>query len=442
MTAERDLAAFVADLDLADIPVEAREHATLVVADSLGAILGGSTTPYLADLADGERAAGPATVLGRGTDRSVARAALCNGSAGSALELDEGHKYAAGHPAMHVLPAVLAEAEATGASGRGLLTAFVAGYEACARVGIACTPLDPDYHMHGVWGAAGAAAGVARLRELDPETTLATLRIGANHALHTRFEAATEGATVRNVYTGMGAMNGVLAADEAAAGITGLEDGLARHLDRLCAGGFDRDAVAAGLGERWEVTRGYFKTHAACRFTHGALDALDALAGRAALTPASVESVSVETYPTAARLDDPRPENDLQAKFSIPFAVATRILRGHSGKAAFAGDALTEEAYDLAERVDVTAADDLAARVPDARSTRVTVRLAGGRELTEEIRHAKGDEHNPFSPDELRAKFDRLAAPVIGESAADRLWALARRLPEAEPRELTAAARG
>jgi 2-methylcitrate dehydratase PrpD len=151
--------------------------------------------------------------------------------------------------------------------------------------------------------------------------------------------------------------------------------------------------------------------------------------------------VLVETYPDAARLTDPRPENDLQAKFSIPFAVATRLLNGNSSKASFADGALTDAAYALAERVTVTAAEDLAARVPEARSTRVTVELEDGTELVEEVRYPKGDEENPFSVPELREKFRTLVAPVVGEDSAERLWETARGLPDSDPRTLWEAAR-
>ena len=452
MSGEREAAAFAAGLDLDAVPRDALDRATLVVADSLGAILGGSTAPYVAAFAE-QSGGGPATVLGTDRTAPATRAALANGSAGTVLELDEGHKYSTGHPAMHVLPAVLAvaETEAPGgavdgdgddeARGRHLLASFVAGYEVGARVGVACVPLAPEYHMHGIWGTVGAAAGVARYRGYDAETTLAAMRIGANHALHTRFDAATEGATVRNTYAGMSAMNGILAADQAVAGFTGLDDGLARHLDRLCAEGFGRAAVADALGQRWEIGRGYFKNHAACRYTHGTLDALDAIEARAAVDPDAVTAVLVETYPDAARLTETRPGNDLQAKFSIPFAVATRLLNGDSSKASFADGALTERAYALAERVSVTAADDLAARVPEARSTRVTVELEGDTELAEEVRYPKGDERNPFSVEELRGKFRALADPVVGEDPAERLWETARGLPDSDPRTLWEAAR-
>ncbi|MEF8842984.1 MAG: MmgE/PrpD family protein [Haloarculaceae archaeon] len=446
-SAEREAAAFAASLDLGGVPGGALDRATLVVADSLGAILGGSTAPYVAAFAEQCRG-GPATVLGTDRTAPVTRAALANGSAGTVLELDEGHKYSTGHPAMHVLPAVIAVAEAEQPDGGGnvdagrrFLASFVAGYEVGARVGVACVPLAPEYHMHGVWGTVGAAAAVTHYRGYDAGTTLEAMRIGANHALHTRFDAATEGATVRNTYAGMSAMNGILAADQAAAGFTGLEDGLARHLDRLCAEGFDREAVADALGERWEISRGYFKNHAACRYTHGALDALDVIETRASVDPDAVASVLVETYPDAARLTEPRPGNDLEAKFSIPFAVATRLINGDSAKASFADEALTEAAYALAERVTVTAADDLAARVPEARSTRVTIELEDGTELVEEIRYPKGDEQNPFTVPELRGKFRTLASPVIGRGSAERLWETARGLPDADPRTLWETAR-
>jgi len=77
-----------------------------------------------------------------------------------------------------------------------------------------------------------------------------------------------------------------------------------------------------------------------------------------------VESVRVETYPAAARLTESRPQNQLQAKFSIPFAVATALLRGETGPTAFVDEAITSEAIALAERVTVAVDDEIAARAP------------------------------------------------------------------------------
>ncbi|WP_255197820.1 MmgE/PrpD family protein [Halorarius litoreus] len=436
---ERAAAAFAADLDASDLPPEVRDHVGLVLADTLAAMVGGSTDPDTAALAAqyATEVPGEATVLGTDHRLEPRFAALVNGTGGTTLELDEGHKYAAGHPAIHVLPAVLAVGERDGASADEFLAAVVAGYEVATRVGRACYPLGDGYHPHGVWGAVGAAVGVARLRSCDAETTLHAMRIAANSAQHTLMAAATEGATVRNSYAGKANLDGILAVDLAEAGFTGVVDGVARHLFQAAETEFDSTMLSAELGERWDVLGGYFKRHAACRYTHPTLDALDAL-DIGPVDPADVESVLVETYPTAAGLTPTRPKNALQAKFSVPYAVATRLLRGHSGKEAFADESLADEVFALAERVEVVVADDIAARLPDARSSRVTVRFADGREVSEEVEHARGGAERPWQESELREKFDELVAPVLGESSA--LWEAARG-GDATPTELCGLAR-
>ena len=439
---DEKLASFVASLEGSAIPDAVADRASLVVADTVGVILGGTSDPAVTALtADwAAKNGGSATLFGTANQQTSSyQAAFVNGTAGTVLELDEGHRFAAGHPAIHVLPAVLADGEGEFRSGAELLTAFVAGYEAAVRVARAVTPLATSYHPHGVWGSVGAAAGVARLREFDPETTLHAMRIAANYAQHTRFEAATEGATVRNGYAGMSNLAGLVAADQARAGFTGLDDGVARHLEPLARDGVEREALAADLGEAWELERGYFKIHAACRYTHPVLDALAELGAGERFDPEEVEAVVVETYPAAARLTEQKPANALQAKFSTPFAVASALVTGQTGKAAFTDDALTDDAYALARRVDVRVADDLAARAPDERGARVSVTLTDGRAFTAEVRAARGGEHDPFTEGELRAKFDGLAGPVIGPAHADDLWRAARE--PAAPRVLCALTR-
>jgi 2-methylcitrate dehydratase PrpD len=419
----RTLAEFTADLVYDDLPDTTRDHLGLVVADTVGAIVGGNTLPEVAALADLESDSNPGEATILGTDRTAApgHAALVNATGGTSLELDEGHKYAAGHPAIHVFPAVLAEAEVEGGASEDMLAALVAGYEVGTRVGRACTPLDQTYHMHGLWGTVGTAAGVARYRNLDAETTTQALRMAASHALHTRFETALEGATVRNTYAGASNLAGIAVVNQAEAGFTGLDDGIERHLARVSKN-FDAAALTDRLDDLWEVERGYFKQHAACRYTHPTLDAVGVLTEGRDVDPDDVESVTVETYETAAQLTSTRPHNPLEAKFSIPFAVATMLTHGHSHKEAFTEEAFDEVVFDLAERVSVTDAPDLSERVPDKRSARVTVTLASGESLTQEIEQAAGGAEDPFEPADLREKFGWLVEPTLDAKQADTLW--------------------
>jgi len=429
----RELAAFAVDLSYQDLPASTRGHVGLVVADTVGAIVGGNTLPEVSNLADVESESNPGAASILGTDRTAApgHAALVNATGGTALELDEGHKYAAGHPAIHVLPAVLAEAETDDRPVADLLASLVAGYEVGARTGIACTPLDQTYHMHGLWGTVGTAAGVARYRGLDAETTTEALRMAANHALHTRFETALEGATVRNTYAGASTLTGLAVVNQAEAGFTGLEDGIERHLARVSRE-FDPDALTDRLGDRWEVERGYFKRHAACRYTHPTLDALAALSDRHDIDPADVESATVETYSTAAQLTPTQPRNSLEAKFSIPFSVATYLTHGHSHKEAFTEAAFEEDVFELAERVSVVEAADLSERVPDRRGARVTVTLTDGTTYSRTVEQARGGAEDPFEESDLREKFGWLVEPELGPEQTDELWEHARNPAETD----------
>jgi 2-methylcitrate dehydratase PrpD len=440
---DETLASFVAGLRPEAVPDRVADRATLVVADTVAAILGGASDPSVAALtADWAREnGGEATVIGSpGRRTSPPQAAFLNGTAGTVLELDEGHRYAAGHPAVHVLPALLADGEGEFRSGTELSTAFVAGYEAAVRVARMVVPLADGYHPHGVWGSVGAAAGVCRLRDADAETTRHAMRIAANYAQHTRFEAATEGATERNGYAGMSNLAGLVAADQARAGVTGLPDGVVAHLERVAGDGVDPERLSEGLGDVWELERGYFKIHAACRYTHPALDAVTELVDTHEFDADDVAAVDVETYAAAASLSNPAPTNSLQAKFSVPFAVATALANGRTDKAAFAEAALTDRTLALADRVAVTTDPAIDARVPDERGARVTVTLDSGAELSREVRSPRGGEHDPFSEAELREKFDALAGPVIGEARVDELWTAARE--PAAPRVLCALTRG
>lgn len=432
-------AEFVTDLSLSDVPDRVLDRSRLLIADTLGAVIGGVDVAPMRDLADRWDDGGAASIPGTRVRTTPVRAAVVGGAAGTALEIDSGHRAAGGHPATYLLPALLADAEARGRSGEALLGGFVAGYEICARAGIAA-PLDPRYHPHGVTGAVGAAAALSHARGYEAGETLAAARVAAGGAQHGRFAAALEG--VPNAYAGIGNARALLAADQAAVGFGGLDRGIERHLELATDDStVDAAALAAGLGDRWEIEESYFKIHAACRFTHSALDAVARLQSRHAIDPEAVASVDVRTYPVAARLDEPQPRNPYEAKFSIPFAVATRLLRGSSDKPAFGRAALTSETLALAERVTVEATDEMADRLPDHRSARVSVRLTDGTEHVAEVRDPRGGAAKPVTTDAIREKFDSLVAPALGPDGAADLWNAVWDLPATGAAELAARTR-
>jgi 2-methylcitrate dehydratase PrpD len=420
------LARFVAETPASAVRPEVRGHATLVVADTLGAILGGAAEPEAACLgARAPRGTGPATVLALGFPRvDPWWAAVLNGTAGTMLELDEGNRFARGHPAAHVLPAALAEAERAGAGGEALLTALVLAYDVAARLG-AAAPVRAAMHMHGVHGTVGAAAAVARLRGLDGPATARALAVAAGLTLATSWRTALEGATVRNAYAGVASATGGLAVELAEAGFTGLDDMLTETFGRISGAGLDAAIALDGLGTRFEVTRNYFKRFACCRYNHAAIEALEAVLAERPLAVERIARIRVETYAGAATMAAVDPVGSLGAKFSIPYALAARLVLGHCGAAAFRephlGDARLRA---LARRVAVVEDPRLTATIPARRPARVTVSLDDGTVLTQQVDAASGDFDRPYPVAALRAKFLELTAPVLG-GRAGAAWELA-----------------
>jgi 2-methylcitrate dehydratase PrpD len=443
------LARFVARSPAGAIPRAVRDRAAVILADTIGAVLGGSQEPEIRRLhAEADRARGVATVLGRGFSLVEPWwAIVANGLAGTMLELDEGNRFARGHPGVHVLPAALAEAERLGRPGGALVDALVVGYDVAARLGGAA-PVRPGMHMHGVHGAVGAAAAVARLRELDEDVTARVLGVAAGLTLGTSWRTALGGATVRNAYAGVAGANGWLAADLAVAGITPLPDMLTEIFGRISGSGLDATAVLDALGERFEVSRNYFKRHACCRYNHPAVDAIEEILERTPLEPERIVSIRVATSALGATMSDRDPVGPLGAKFSIPYSLAARLVLesgksagrwGDCGVEAFREPALSDpRVRALARRVEVVEDPALTALTPHARPARVEVRLADGRTLARQVDQPFGEFDRPYPESALREKFVALAGSDLGATGAGSAWELCRRVDDLESvRELT-----
>ncbi|MBP2300718.1 MmgE/PrpD family protein [Azospirillum picis] len=416
--------AFAAGLTFADLPAPVVERAKLVLLDCIGVIAAGMQEPECRALAGrmaGTGGGGTCPAIGSGSGFAPGQAAFLNGVAGTMLELDEGNQYARGHPAIHVLPSALAAGAGLKSSGADLLTALALGYEIGSRIGIAAKLLVTT-HPHGTWGTAGAALAVAHLNRADAAAMIETLNIASTLGLATSRRTMLEGGTVRNAYAGVSNQLGLTAWDLAASGIIGEADGVGSVFGGVIARDFRPDLMVEELGGRWEIARNYFKRHAACRYTHGALDALGDIVAQAGgpIAPGDVAAIEVDTYVWAAQLDGAEPKNMLAAKFSLPFALATYLANGATTPDAFRDGAREDGATRaLARRVTVREDRDLTARLPGLRPARVRLTLMDGRRFAAEALTNKGDTEDPYGPHEVRAKFADLAGPVWGAAHAD-----------------------
>ncbi len=415
-SAVADLAERAVALSLAEVPSTLQVHASVVLADTVGAIMGGVTQPEMAALLTSSSLLG----LRRTTSRRSApivlapglpsgpatTAAMINGAAATWLELDEGVR-PTGHPSAHIVPALLAAAQAIGSSGAEVLAAYLSGYEVAARL-FEALELREDTHPHGHLGAIGAAVAVARLRGVSPSA--AALAAGTVPILGS-WEACYEGATVRNFYTGLGAATGVVAAELAGSGFVGSLASLSGPRSGIAPRVRSMEALTDPIElSSLRLMGNYFKLHSACALSHTAIDAVLAM-GR--LDANRVSRIDVETCGRALRLARPSAGNPLSGRFSLPYAVATAITHGTAGARDFDPDPAVAE---LARRVSIRADPAMTAAWPDELGTRVTVHLMNGRTIERQVANAVGHATKRPEPTALEDKFRTLAwVPQAGE---------------------------
>lgn len=404
-SAIENLAKTAAGLRLEDVPADVRAHCTRVVADTLGVVLGGGRRPEITAFVRGSDALFPSLSDGAAEllvpgfpGAEPVAAAFVNATAGTFLELDEGYR-PTGHPAMHVVPAALASAQALHASGREFVAAVLGGYEVTARL-FEAYELAYPLHPHGHFGAVGAAVAVSRLSGADP---IEPARIASTLPLLPVWQPCFEGATARNAYTGAASAMGLTANRMAAAGFTGSREAQGAAFGELVGRLRDPQALAEPVDPKnLRITCNYLKLHSACALTHSALDAVLALGPPPAERVTAVEVETVSNNMKVARSARP---NDLSTRFSLPYAVAAAVVHGHTGPGAFEPDKRVTE---LSERVMVRTREDLDGLWPGAAPAIVTVHTNDDT-LSHRVDNPHGHHSDPAGPQELRAKFEGLA---------------------------------
>jgi 2-methylcitrate dehydratase PrpD len=419
------IAAYIASAGERPLPPEITDRALLCLADWLGVAIGAGDEPagrIVREVASGWRTNGRSTVL-FGTPSAAPAAALANGTLAHCLDFDDTYVRAVTHTSAPVWAATLALGEEIGAAEDAMLAAFVTGFEIASRIGdgLGEAVTARGWHGTGVFGRLGAAAAAAAL-----------LRLDAGRALHALGAAATQtsgltasfGTMAKPFHAGRAAMDGVVAAQLAAAGFTAAT-GLFEP-----GGGLDNALVqdcGAALGPvaftGWNILDNSFKPYAACHLTHPAIDAARAL--RAQFRgPAEIRAIEAEIGALAMQVTggkDGDPETPLEGKFDLKYTIAL-ALHGHDASAAD-----FREPWNPDPAIGATARK-VSAEISPAMgfaSARLTLDLADGRRLSEIVPVAKGHPGNPIGWDDMRAKFDALVAPRLG-ARGEALFALVR----------------
>lgn len=461
-SATAELAQFVATTGFEDLPEGAVETVRRAFVDTVGVALAGTA----AESSDTMRAALDRDVLDRnaldgdsdGEPRSTTAAALAYGTAAHALDYDDLSWAMDGHPSVVLVPPILAIADGQTVTGEAATTAYAVGYEVACAVAEPISPAhyEAGWHATATFGTFGATAAAASLFDLSASETETALNVAASTPAGTK---RNFGSMTKPLHAGLAARSGVTAALLATEGFTsgsGAIDGDGGFWDLYGAGDagagvgeddapsgdadaiLDADSTRASStaravgGDEWALeSHGiHTKRYPCCYFTHSAIAAVQRLAADHGLDAADVVHADVHVAGGAAdALAYTHPETELEAKFSMPHAVAVGLTREAVGLEAFESEAIADETVrTLHDRVDLHVDESLPY---DSHAARVELDL-GDRTVGTEQADPPWVHERPPSTDDLREKFIECATRAVSEAEAERLYERVSRLPNGE----------
>ena len=394
--------------------------------DHAGLCVAARDTDYVRAAVDATSEPGACTMIGHAGAFSPATAALCNGTAAHGEDYDDTFEGGPIHAGAAIIPAVLAAVEQHRLAGFDLVRGIAVGCEVMCRLCLVAPKLvhKAGFHPTAVFGALGAAAGVASALRLSSAQWAGALGIAGSMASGI-IEYLAEGTWTKRMHPGWAAQSGYRAARLAQAGFTGPRTVLEGEHGFFHAFANTRDgnfaALLEGAGERWLAADIAFKPYACGTMAHPYIDCARKLVA-GGLRPEQISMIECETAEGIVhRLWEPlaakwHPPNGYAAKFSIPYAIAVGMLRGDAGLLDY------EEAvvHDPAVRA-------LAAKVhyvidpdnpyPNQFTGHLRVTLASGEVREARQGHFRGGVAEPLSAGELEEKF--LANCFFGGWTAD-----------------------
>jgi 2-methylcitrate dehydratase PrpD len=427
------LAGRVAALRAGSLPGAVRAKCDDLLVDIVGLCIGARNEDYVKAALAGLDDDGPCTAIGHARMLTAAGAALVNGTAAHGEDFDDTFEGGPVHAGAVIVPAMLAACERHGRSGPDALLGIAVGCEVMCRLSTVVPKAvhKAGFHPTAIFGAMGAAAGVAAALGLSQKQIVDALGIAGSMASGV-IEYLAEGTWTKRLHPGWAAQSGLRAALLARAGflgprtvlegVHGLFHGFAHTTDG------DYDALIGGFGEHWVIETLAFKPYPCGTMAHPYIDCARRLAARG-IRPADVKELVCEVAEgTVHRLWEPlalkqRPPNGYAAKFATPFLLATGFVRGVVGLDAFTGEAVRDpDVLALAAKVRYVIDPDNP--YPNGFTGHIRAVLNDGSVMEERQPHFRGGANEPLTGAEIEEKF-ALNARHGGWDAAQAKAALA-----------------
>ena len=441
MTVTKKLASFIVEANFEKVPPEVITIVKRAMLDTLGVALAGSGKPVakaVTALVKGLEGKPVAGVIGSRLRTSSLLAALANGTIAHALDYDDVNANKE-HPSAVLMPVVLSLGEELRSSGKEVIEAYILGSEVWGRISHAMPNLHlKGWHPTGVFGTIGAAAATARLLKLDVEQTTMALGLAGSEAAGL---VQNFGTWTKPFHAGNAARNGIMAAMLAKEGFTSARDAMEGEV------GFstvfypgdtvDASAMAGNLDNPLAITSQgvHVKRYPACGSTHKSVDAIMHLIDLYDIKPEEVEAVDCQVTPRRRRpLIYDNPTTSLEAKFSMPFVMATALIERKLGLAQFTDEQVNAPVTrDLMKRVICRIYPDwVEGKDNEERPQLVIVKLKNGKEYSHGVDVQKGHAKLPLTEEELLVKYRECARMALRDDEAEQCIELVWKLEKLE----------
>lgn len=437
-TLEAKIARFIVDLDVGSLTPEVRQGARWLMQDQLGVQIGCAGLPWSQQILSFVRTRhlpGKARVAAHADRMSPGDAAFLNASFGHGFEYDDAHRSSSSHPGCCVVPVSLAIGEEADASMGDVLLGLVAGYEVYTGIGMIAAQqlLERGFHPHAMLANFGAAAVVAKMRGFDLATTMHALAIAMSHCSGTT-EYSSSGGSVKRVHSGIGALNGIRAAELAQAGITGpthfltgkkgyfrtfLQKEVTLEHERL----FAPEAA-------FQIEKVWIKPHCCCGCNHANIDAARQLAPWAAEIERVVLGIQAGANVVVGNSNEHAfaPTLIEHLQYSLPAQFALALLgrgNGFETHQDFMAGRLDlgagSEVLELIRRIAIVPRPELDSAYPGKWVGEATATFKDGTSRTIFVEDSLGTAENPVQEADRDAKFRDLTRQTMGERRSERL---------------------
>ncbi|MGE4218737.1 MAG: MmgE/PrpD family protein [Alphaproteobacteria bacterium] len=434
------LVEYLHDLAAEPLPADLAAYVRRALLDTVGCCVYGADQPWTRILAEtASQDGGSASVLGRGTKRRPATAALINGTAAHGFELDDFIVGSFTHAGAPVISAALATAEDVDAPGWRLLSGILAGYELMGRVGRAMGKARSDRGLHytGQLGAVGAAIAAGTIRGLGLDALHSTVGIAASMGGGIKAFTQGTGGMVKRLHAGRAAEAGAFAAELSARGFTGPKDGLDGAFGMIPAiGGEDADPsrLTLGLGDVFMIHSNWTKLYPCCAALHAACQGIEDLRAENGLALADIARVTLGGSERMATQNGGRViEDTMAAQYSGPFSGALSLLGSAMDPSGYEPGRVNDPQFRGAmDRIDMVFDPEADAAYPDAFAARITLRLTDGRDVERFIEHPKGTAQAGVSDADIEAKFRHLTGAILQPDAVEDAVAAVREIERAD----------